>query len=227
VLAAGLFAFSAQATEWDKKTIIKIDQPLQIRDTVLQPGSYMLRLYDSNAERHVVQIWNADGRHIINTVIANPTIKMEPSGKSEFTFWETPPGTTQALRTWFYPGDVTGNEFPYPAHPQQVAMVAPPAATETTPATSDAGAAATTPPPAEQPEPVASAPETPAEPEPATPPAGQDQTPAPAPAMDQGSADRAATPADLPKTGSPYPLFGLCGIALAGLAGLLRIKRTA
>jgi LPXTG-motif cell wall-anchored protein len=230
VFAAGLFALSARADSWDKKTIITIDQPMQITDTLLQPGSYMLRLYDSNADRHVVQIWNADGRHMINTVLAIPKINLEASGKSQFTFWETPPGNAKALRAWFYPGDTTGNEFAYPKHPQQIAMATPPAAPEVTPTTSDAGGAAVETVPAAPPEPVASAPETqPAEPtvEP-QPSADQDQTPAPPPpAMDQGTADRAATPTELPKTGSPYPLIGLCGIALASLGGMLASKRTA
>ncbi len=237
VLAVGLFSlsFSAQANEWDKKTKITIDQPMQIADTFLQPGTYTLKLYNSNAERHVVEIWNADETHIINTVMANRTEKAMPSGHSQFTFYETPAGTAKAVKRWYYPGDISGNEFMEPKHPQQIDVATTTTTTtptvvsdETNSTTTTTTATDTTP----QPEPVAAPP---VETQPAQPPAqamDQDQTPvptpAPAPVVDQSSADRvAAPPEELPKTASPYPLFGLGGLALAGFAGLLLTKRTA
>jgi len=235
VLALGLFSlsFSARANEWDKKTKITIDQPLQIEETLLQPGTYTLRLYDSSAERHVVQIWNADETHMINTVIANRTEKLDPSSHSQFTYYETPAGTAKALDKWYYPGDISGNEFLYPKNPQQIAVAAVTTSTptvvsdETNTVTTTATNTAPPAPPAE-PTPAPPVVTQPAETAPVQ--ADQDQTPVappPPPVVDQNSADRAAPPADLPKTASPYPLFGFAGLALAGLAGLLLTKRTA
>ena len=34
--------------------------------------------------------------------------------KTVLEFWETPEGNPVALRSWFYPGDNRGFEFPYP-----------------------------------------------------------------------------------------------------------------
>lgn len=236
VLAVGLLSlsFTARADEWDKKTKITIDEPMQIADTLLQPGTYTLRLYDSIADRHVVQIWNADETHMINTVLCNRTEKLLPAGKSQFTFYETPAGTAKALKKWYYPGDISGNEFAYPTHPQQLDTASTTTSTTTPTVVSDetnststtTTATNTTPQPEPQPEPTPAPVATqPAEPEPAPVAAPE---PTPAPVMDQdNSADRAATPAELPKTASPYPLFGFAGLVLAGLAGLLLTKRTA
>jgi hypothetical protein len=222
LLAVGLVALTAHADEWDKKTVITIDQPMQISSTLLQPGSYTLRRMDSSSDRHIVQIWNGNQMHLINTVLTIPKIRAQATGHSTFTFWETPPGTAQALRAWFYPGDTTGDEFPYPKNPQMLAVATPPPAPV---------AVVPEPPPAPEPVPEA----TPApEPQPApeveapAPMTDQDQTPVPPPPeADRATPAPEAPPAELPKTASPYPLFGACGIALALFAGLLRVKRTA
>lgn len=220
-LAAGVLTSPAKADQWDKRTILTVNQTIQVTDTVLEPGQYVLRLLESPSNRHVVQIFNRDQTHIINTVLAIPRQRLEPTGHTAFTFWETPPGTTRALRTWFYPGDSFGQEFPYPKHLQQVAMLMPPptpvAAPEPPPATPEPAPAAepqpqseATPPPAAQEQPAEVAQNT-------TPPAAEPPQPQSTPSQ----------PTELPKTGSPYPLIGIGGVLLMGLAGLLRLKRAA
>lgn len=203
VFAATLFSIGARADEWDKKTVLTVKQPIQIRETLLQPGQYVLRLVDSASDRHVVQIFQGDGIHIINTVLAIPIQRTFPTGDTQFTFWETPLGTAKAMRAWFYPGDVTGNEFPYPNKPVQIATVVPPppatasvsneSATTTTTTTGQSAQTETVPaqPVEPQPEETAQA---------ATPP----PTPEPAPAPADNSADRAA-PAELPKQPARTP----------------------
>jgi len=216
LISAGIWASPARATEWDKKTILTVrDQPIQIRETVLEPGQYVLKLLDSASERHIVQIFNRDQTHIINTVFAVPTMRMRVSGDTQFTFWETPPGTAKAMRDWYYPGDEIGQEFPYPKHLQQIAMLtpAPIAAPEPAPQPSQASAEPQPEPPA--PEPAAPAP-TP-EPEQQPVEVAQNSTPAPA-------APETSKPAELPKTGSQYPLIGLGGGVLLGLYSLLRFR---
>jgi len=227
-LATVTVSFRAKADQWDKRTILTVSQPIQVTDTVLQPGQYVFKLYNSSSERHIVQIFNADQSHIISTVMAIPKERMEPTGKSTFTFWETPPGTAKAMRSWFYPGDTIGQEFPYPQHPYQVDMLessvttapaAPaPEPAVTQPSSQEETTAEEAPPPEpakteEQPTEIAQAAPPPA---PVEPPAA---TPEPPPVTSQ--------PTELPKTGSPYPLIGLCGTFLLGLSVLLRLKRSA
>jgi len=236
---AGALALTPlHADEWDKRTTISINAPVELPNTTLQPGTYTLKLLNSQADRHIVTVWNEDATHLITTVLAIPNYRLQPTGKSKFTFWETPAGQPAALRAWFYPGDNFGQEFAYPkAKAQQLASVThtevptmtaqeeskyseqqQTAAVEPQPAPSnpapEPAPAAATPAPTPEPEtPPAPAP-TPAEPAPAP-----DQTPAAAPAPAQ-------TP--MPQTASNWNEIMSAGLLL-GLVGLstfaLRSKR--
>jgi hypothetical protein len=110
-LMGSVFAPVAKATEWDKQTNITINEPIEIQDTVLPAGSYVIRLLDSASERYVVQIFNAAQDHLITTVMAIPTYKSTAPDNSEFKFYEIKKGQPAMLHTWFYPGDNTGFEF--------------------------------------------------------------------------------------------------------------------
>jgi hypothetical protein len=73
MLAVGLLTSHARADQWDKKTVLTVqNQPIQVEDTVLQPGQYVFKLLDSSSDRHVVQIFNEDQSRIINTLLAIP-----------------------------------------------------------------------------------------------------------------------------------------------------------
>src|SRR6266446_6603855 len=113
-IALSVVAFRAQADQWDKRTILTIDQPIQVVNTVLEPGRYVFKLADSNSDRHIVQIFNGDQTRIVDTILAIPNYRLQPTSGSRFMFWETPPGNVRALRAWFYPGDNFGQEFRYP-----------------------------------------------------------------------------------------------------------------
>jgi hypothetical protein len=223
-LAAGLFAFRVQADEWDKKTILTVSQPIQITDTYLDPGTYVLKLDRSPSDRHIVRIYNAQENHLYNTVLAIPNYRLRPTGNSQFMFWETPAGSARALRAWFYPGDNFGQEFPYPKHLREIAVVVP------------APARPAPPPPApavvEQNEPAPQAPVAEAQPQQEqqhveiaqnTPPPAPAQAPEAAPAPP--AQPESSQPTELPKTASPYPLIGLAGLFSIALYGLLRAKR--
>jgi hypothetical protein len=91
---------SLLADEWNKKTILTIGEPIQVPGATLQPGKYVMKLLDSQTDRHAVQIFNGDENHIIATILAIPNYRLQPTGKTEFSFWETPPGQPKALRAW-------------------------------------------------------------------------------------------------------------------------------
>jgi len=222
-LATGVIVYRAQADEWDKKTILTVNQPIQVRDKLLQPGTYVFKLLNSQSDRHIVQIFNGDQSRIIDTVLAIPNYRLEPTGDSRFAFWETPPGNAKALRAWFYPGDNYGQEFPYPKHLTQLeaSVTTAPPAPVSEPATAEPAQPET---PVTQPaEPLSMTQEP--QPEPAPVEVAQAAPPPPAPAPPPPAEQPA--PENLPKTASPYPLIGLCGLLSLGLYGLLRLKRLA
>jgi hypothetical protein len=211
-LALGPVAVHSKADAWNKRTVLTIDQPLQVMDTYLDPGTYVFRLLNSSSDRHIVQIYNANENHLIATILAIPDYRIQPTGKSAFRMWETPAGYAAALRDWYYPGDNFGQEFPYPKHLRQL-EVAQVTQTQTT-QTAQATEAAPPPPPAQaevqQQTTVEEAQNTP----PPPPPAVEQPQPAPAPAP--------APPQQLPQTASHYPLIGFLGVVLIGVGGLLR-----
>jgi hypothetical protein len=209
---------SARADEWTKRTTITVNDTIQVPNKVLPSGTYVFRLLDSPSDRHIVQIFDKDGMHLITTILAIPNYRLEPSGKTVFNFWETPAGVPPAVRAWFYPGDNFGQEFVYPKG--WSAQVASTAAVTTTAQVIQEPQAA--PPPAEE-QPSEPAPPPPVEtaPDQAPPPApAEEQAPPPAP-----EPQPAPTESELPHTASPLPLIGLAG--LISLAGFLALRRAA
>jgi hypothetical protein len=203
------FAPSAPADEWNKKTVITVSEPIQVPNQVLPAGTYVMKLLDSPSDRHIVQIFNADESHLFTTILAIPNYRLQPTGKTVITFWETPPGQPKALRAWFYPGDNFGQEFAYPKSAAlQIAAVSHqtvPTTEATQPAELPQAAVTQT-----QPEPQEVAQNTP----PPQPEAAPALEPTPAPAA-----------VELPKTASPYPVLGLLGVFSLGLFALVRAFR--
>ncbi|MCC6366789.1 MAG: hypothetical protein IT165_24985 [Bryobacterales bacterium] len=105
---------SAKADEWNEKTIVTFNQPIEIPGRVLPAGTYVFKLLDSQSDRNVVQIFNKDENHVYATILAIPDYRMEPKGKTVITFEERRAGAPEAIRAWFYPGRNYGEEFVYP-----------------------------------------------------------------------------------------------------------------
>jgi hypothetical protein len=202
------------ADEWNKRTLVTVNEPIIAGNKVLQPGTYVWKLLDSQSNRNIVQIFNQDQSKLETTVMAIPNYRLQPAGKTQFTFWETPAGVPKAVRAWFYPGDNYGQEFAYPKK-----LVAQLASAQPVPIPAHYN-----PPPEANPEPAAAPapkPEPAAAPEPAPAPAPE---PAAAPTP-QASAAPAATaePETLPKTASYAPLIGLAGLFSLGFFGVLSL----
>jgi hypothetical protein len=233
-LLGAAFAPTMRADEWNKRTILTVNEAVQVPNATLQPGKYVMKLLDSPSNRHIVQIFDANEQHLITTVLAIPNYRLQPTGKTAFGFWETPAGQPKALRSWFYPGDNFGQEFAYPKN--QAVQIA--AATQqnvpTTYAQSEselttARVGTVTPSGQEQPMPQSTVAEQPrTTPAPQTPPqtdVAQNTAPAPAtPAPAQQMP--AATPQTLPHTASPYPLIALFGLlSIAGYGVLTLVAK--
>ena len=240
-VAGACLLTQAKADEANKRTILTVTQTVQIGDAVLQPGQYVIKLLDSQSERHVVQIFNRTQTHIIDTVVAIPVERVVPRGRTAFTFYETPAGAVHALRTWYYPGDSYGQQFTYPKRHEMLAastsiVESPLAFTEETPAPSEPATeasneqpASATPPAAEptadrQAEETQPA-QTPAQTEVAQTTAAPASNDTAAESSSSGEAERSAT--QLPQTGSSYPEIGLLGLLLLGLGGAVRVTRRA
>jgi hypothetical protein len=90
-----------KADQSNKKTEITIDQSVAVEGTVLSPGSYVMKVLDSPGDRTIVQIFDADTNHLINTIFAIPAYRVTPADESTFEFYESRdgPGFAPVTRT--------------------------------------------------------------------------------------------------------------------------------
>lgn len=217
-----------QADTWNKKTIITLSEPVEFpTGVVLQPGKYVMKLVDSQSNRHIVQVLNEEENHVHTTLIAIPNWRVQPTGKTVITFHEMPAGQNKAIKAWFYPGDNFGQEFAFPeARATQIAAVTQ---TEVVRLSAEDEAAMTArtevreePQVARvEPAPVEPAPAQPAEPPSNGEPAVTPEPPA-SPEPQAAPAEPAPEREALPETASNLPLLGLMGLISACAALGLR-----
>jgi hypothetical protein len=201
----------ARGDNWNKKTVMTFDQPIEIPGQILPAGTYTFALVESHSDRNIVRIFQADGTTVVATILAINNYRLHPTDKTAVKFVERTGDNPEALKAWFYPGDNFGQEFVYPRQRAIVLAAAekepvPALATETTELNTAPIVAVT---PEAKEEPVTEAIQ--------TAPAAAEVTPTPTPAP----AVVAAEPA-LPKTASSIPLIALLGLTSIGAAFTLK-----
>lgn len=101
--------------EWNLTTRFMVNQPFEVPGLVLQPNTrYVIRLMDSQSDRHIVQIYNGTQQKMLTEFLGINDERTQPKDKTVFTFVETQPGYPLPIKEWFYPGRLNGTEFVYP-----------------------------------------------------------------------------------------------------------------
>jgi hypothetical protein len=119
VILAGAVLFpTAKASEWDRKTVVTLGEPMDVQGTVLLPGTYVMKLADSDSDRHIVTVWNADETRIFATVLTTAAYRVKTTDDTKFTFYENTPGSPAVLRTWYFAGSEDGEQFNPPPDPR-------------------------------------------------------------------------------------------------------------
>ena len=113
MLLGTFFVPKGRADASDRKTIVTVNQPIQVPGKVLPAGTYVFKLLDSN-DPTLVAIYNADEMQLITTVRGISNTRRETPDKTILQFEERPSGQPEALKAWFYPGDDSGVAFVYP-----------------------------------------------------------------------------------------------------------------
>ena len=111
-LLAAAFAPSMRADAFNYETHLTTNQPLQVENTVLAPGQYILKLTDLNANRVLVSIYNGDGTRLDAIVLGVSAYRADAGGKQLVTVSQPQGNEPGKLMTWFYPGNNYGVEFP-------------------------------------------------------------------------------------------------------------------
>jgi LPXTG-motif cell wall-anchored protein len=107
---------SASADDWNRKTVITFSGPVEVPGVgaqTLPAGTYVFKIFDSQSDRHIVQIFNQDETHVFTTILAIPNYRLKTTDKTVISFRERPVGQPEALKAWFYPGRQWGEEFVY------------------------------------------------------------------------------------------------------------------
>jgi len=118
-LVALAFLPNANADEWNRKTSVTFSGPVEVPGVgaqTLPAGTYVFKIADSLADRHIVQIFNEDETHVFTTILAIPNYRLKSTDKTVMTFRERAEGQPEAIRAWFYPGRQWGEEFVYPKY---------------------------------------------------------------------------------------------------------------
>lgn len=115
-LAVALSAFSpnAYSDEWNKKSTLTVDNPVELPGVVLEPGTYVVKLQENTGRRCIVQVLNADETQVLARLVAIPDHRMRPEGGVAFTYHDVRVTGPKPMQSWFYPGELQGLEFVYP-----------------------------------------------------------------------------------------------------------------
>lgn len=211
---------AVHADDWDKATRITMSQPFEVPGMILPAGTYIVKLVDLPGERHVVRFLSEDESTVYATLIGIPDFRLEPTDKTAITFYESELNRPQALHNWFYPGHRFGIEF---AYPKKRAVEIATAVEEPVIAFKEPELVFR-----ERPAPV-TVEELLAEPLIAVKPGGEEVAipelypefvPTPEPELDVEALVK-----ELPRTATPFPVFGLVGLIAAGAAAVMRFRK--
>jgi hypothetical protein len=109
------FGSSARADDWDKKTVVTFAQDVEIPGQVLPAGTYIFKLFRSNSDRSVVQVWSQDESQLLATMMTIADSYPNESGKPYFVLdmTGTDEGYPPAVMSWFFAGSDEGRDFVY------------------------------------------------------------------------------------------------------------------
>ena len=105
----------AKADDWDKKTIVTFDQDVEIPGQVLPAGTYVFKLFRSNSDRFIVQVWDGSESQLVATLMTIGDSYPNPRGKAYFVLdtSATDEGYPPAVVSWFFAGTDEGRDFIY------------------------------------------------------------------------------------------------------------------
>jgi hypothetical protein len=115
VLAAGVLCVDRAYAQGlpEKTTQITFSKPIRLPGVTLPAGTYRFLHPSPLTSYHVVQVFSQDGNQAYGLFLTIPEERNTAPDQTVVTFKEMPAGSTDTVRTWFYPGEKTGDEFVY------------------------------------------------------------------------------------------------------------------
>jgi hypothetical protein len=102
----------ARANVSDRKTEFSINVPVRVPGNVVLPrGKYVIKVIDPTVPG-LVAIMDKNEMKLYTTFFAFPQQLRKPVEEARLMLGESPEGTPETLKAWFYPGINTALEFP-------------------------------------------------------------------------------------------------------------------
>ena len=113
---------NATADEWNRETILTIDQPMVVPGATLTPGTYTFVLGNEDTSRDLVYIFS--GEHGQRSFLTSAKVMrmQRDNDKRDLSLVVAmnAEGAAPAMKGWFYPGANDGFQFVYPKAQRQI-----------------------------------------------------------------------------------------------------------
>jgi hypothetical protein len=111
IIFGGIFATAAIAQN-PTGSSLRLEQPLEIGGTVLEPGVYMITVVPGD-RRDVLKVTGEDGEKTFATVLTtpHPTPATMEQKRTQYVYFPATAGSARVLRTWFAPNSATGDGY--------------------------------------------------------------------------------------------------------------------
>lgn len=118
ILVIGVISAPNAMAQIAETSFLQVTDPLDVGGTVLEPGTYVIRVLPGYTNRNLLQITNEDRSKIFATVLSIPHAYPVGVGESntEYVLYPAIAGTTRALRTWYAVNSTSkgGHDIVYP-----------------------------------------------------------------------------------------------------------------
>ena len=118
VVVFGSIATFDAIAQIPETSFLHVTEPLDVGGTLLQPGTYVIRVLPSYSNRNLLQVTNEDRTKIFATVLSIPhAYTADREGQNtEYVLYPAVEGTARALRTWYAVDSTSkgGHDIVYP-----------------------------------------------------------------------------------------------------------------
>jgi hypothetical protein len=121
VLACLAMVHSVDAQTGRRQTKVRFSAPVEIPNPSLKsgvmtlpPGEYIFAMADTGTSHHVVRVTDVTGKTVHSMVLTMPDYRLSATSKTVMYLGERPAGSPVAIKSWFYPGETSGERFIYP-----------------------------------------------------------------------------------------------------------------
>jgi len=121
VLMCLAIAQIVEAQTGRRQTKVRFNAPVEIPNPsaktgvmTLPAGEYIFAMADTGTSHHVVRVTDITGKTVHSMVLTMPDYRLNATSKTVMYLGERPAGSPAAIKSWFYPGDTSGERFIYP-----------------------------------------------------------------------------------------------------------------